>query len=117
MEKEDRNVRQQVLEVVELLASPGEQMQYAKSVPLACVPDELVCMFADDLFHPKWQPFVDAFSEPEHKSLAELYGRICIASKAFDRADLTVSAIQKLPEWREVMSFAKDLAVELKRNG
>jgi hypothetical protein len=116
MGKEDENVRRQVVGTVELFASPSEQRKYESDVPIACVPDELVC-FANDLFNPKWQPFVDAFSADELKSLAELYGRVCIASKAFDRDNLTVSAIQKLKEWREVISFAKDLAVELKRNG
>ena len=41
-----------------------------------------------------------------------------IAAKAFDRSgDLGVGTIQKMPEWRAVMSFAKDLAAELKRRG
>ncbi len=109
------NVRQQVVDTVELLASPAKQQAYANDVPIACVPDELVC-FANDLFRPKWQPFIDAFTESELMSLAELYGRVCVATKAFERDDLTVCAIQKTPEWREVMSFAKYLAVELKRN-
>ena len=117
MTEESRNVRQRVVEHVEMLASASDQMKYERDVPIACVPDELVCGFTDDLFHPKWEPFLNAFTEEELKSLAELYGRLCIATKAFDRDNgILVSTIQKMPEWRSVMAFAKDLEVELKRN-
>ncbi|RLB63666.1 MAG: hypothetical protein DRH08_10740, partial [Deltaproteobacteria bacterium] len=73
--KEEANIRQQVVDTVDLLASPAEQQKYASDVPLACVPDELVC-YANNLFRPKWPPFIDAFRESELMSLAELYGRV-----------------------------------------
>ena len=117
MNDQSKTIRQRVIDHIDLLASPADQMKYARDVPIACVPDELVCTFVHDLFHPKWKPFLDAFTESELKSLAELYGRICIAAKAFDRDNLSVSAIQKITEWRQVMAFAKDLSPELKRGG
>lgn len=118
MHEEPTAIRQRVLEHVEMLASASVQLAYERDVPIACVPDELVSIFADDLFHPKWQPFLDAFTELELKSLAELYGRLCVAVDAFDRSSaLTVGTVLKMPEWRAVMSYAKDLTVELKRNG
>jgi len=56
--------------------------------------------------------------EQELKSLAELYGMVCIAAKAFRKMDChSVGDIQKVPEWRAVMAFAKDFVVELLGNG
>jgi hypothetical protein len=118
MKMESNNFRAQVEEWVVLLSSASQQVQYERDVPIADVPAELVCRFVDDLFHPKGDLFLAAFSEREIKGLAELYGMIRIASKAFRAENChSVADIQKVPEWRAVMAFAKDLAVELKEHG
>jgi hypothetical protein len=118
MNEESKGYRGRVIEVIECLASPADQMKYERDVPIADVPAELVCGFVDDVYHPKSELFLNAFTEQELKSLAELYGRVCIASGAFTKHDChSVADIQKLPEWRSVMAFAKDLVVELKGNG
>jgi hypothetical protein len=118
MKEDTQAVRQRVIDHVEMLADAGAQLQYEREVPIASVPDELVCGFCDDLFHPKWQPFLDAFTEEELKSLSELYGRLCAAADEFDRdGDFSMQTIQKIPKWREVMAFAKGLATELRQNG
>ena len=107
-----------MIEHIEMLSNAAAQIKYERDVPIACVPDELVCGFTDDLYHPKWQPFIDAFNEAELKSLSELYGMLCIAARAFDRSgDMTIVNIQKSQEWRAVISFAKDLTPELKYRG
>lgn len=103
------DIRKAVLEHVLLLASPAEQG--------ACLPDELVCGFVDDLFHPKSPEFVDAFDEEELKDLAELYGILCLAARSFsNEKDRTVSNFQKNLVFREVMAFAKELQNRFKRN-
>ncbi len=117
MNEQSKQYRQRVVEQIELLASPSDQMKYERDVPIADVPAELICGFADDLYHPKSELFLNAFTDLELRSLAELYGMICIASKAFTKQDChCVADIQKTPEWRSVMAFAKDLVVKLKRN-
>ncbi len=117
MKKESKEFRKVVLENIELLASPSGQLKYERYVPIADVPSELVCGFVDDLYHPNSEMFLNAFTEQELKSLAELYGMICIASNTFNKIDVhAVSEIQKVAEWRPFMSFAKDLAVELKKD-
>ena len=118
MKEPSRNIRDRVVEHVALLASASDQRQYERDVPIASVPDELICGFTDDLYHPKSQAFLDAFIEEDLQSLAELYGLLCAASKEFAKAErLTLDDILKIPEWRSVMAFAKDLLVDLERNG
>lgn len=110
MNDASRRFRQQVIDHVEMLASLSEQIKYEKDVPIADIPGELVCIY-DELFRPKSEDFLNAFTEDEIKSLAELYGMICIASKAFKGKG--VVELQKLPEWRAVVTFSKDLLVKL----
>ena len=84
--------------------------QMETDVQIANVPAELVCMFCDDLYHPKSQTSLDAFNEAELKDLAALYGLLHHASEAInDLETLTVVDLQKKPEWRVVMNFAKEL--------
>jgi hypothetical protein len=111
------NIRQAVLAHVALVASAGAQIDHERSTPTADVPAELICGFVDDLYHPKSQALLDAFTEAELRDLAEFYGRLCVASEAFERADArSVVAILKLPDWRSTMVFAKDLHVRLQRD-
>lgn len=110
MDKKSETVRVAVLEHVRLLARASLQLEYEEDVSVANVPEELVCTFCDDLFHPKSQIFLDAFTEDELKHLAELYGLLCVASRRMKESyPLRVANLQKLPEWRSVMTFAKEL--------
>lgn len=110
MEKESKAIRRAVIEEIDLLAHASLQAKYETDVPVANVSAELFCRFCDDLFHPKSQTFLDAFSEEEIKDLAALYGLMHLASKAIDDSEiLSVADLQKRPEWRSVMNFAKEL--------
>jgi len=114
MDKISIAIRTAVVEYIRLLASASAQVQYEKDVPAADVPAEMICGFCDDLFHPKSQIFLDAFSAEEIKDLAELYGLMCVASrKMSESSPLHVTDLQKLPEWRSAMAFAKELLVTL----
>lgn len=114
MDKETTDCRTNVLEAVATLASPAAQLQYEHDVPIADVPAELVC-FGTDFYNPKYKPFVDAFTNDELRSLAELYGRVCIASEVINKKSChSVAELQKIKEWRSVITFSKQLEVELK---
>lgn len=107
-----------VFEHIRLLARASLQIQYENNVPIADIPAELVCMFCDELFQPKSQAFLDAFTADEIKRLAELYGLLCVASRRMNESyPLQVTDLHKLPEWRSVMSFAKELEVNLDISG
>ena len=114
MNEEAQAYRQRVVDTIALLASASEQLRYERDVPIADVPSELVCGFTDDLFHPKSRSFLDAFTEQEMKSLAEIYGMLCIASKVIEQQNChRVTELQKISEWRSVMAFAKGLEAVL----
>lgn len=118
MDKNSKAVRMAVLEHVRLLARASAQTQYEKDVPMADIPAELVCGFCDELFHPKSQTFLDAFTEDEIKDLAVLYGLLHLASRRMDDSPpLQVADLQKLPEWRQVMTFAKELEADFDMSG
>ncbi len=110
MNEKSEAIRAAVFEEIELLAHASLQTKYEKDVPIANVPAELFCGFCDDLYHPKSQTFLDAFNEEEIKDLAVLYGLLHLASQTIDESEiLSVADLQKRPEWRLVMNFAKEL--------
>jgi hypothetical protein len=111
MGEDAKAVRKAVLEYIRLLARASQQLQYEKNVAAANVPDELICMFCDDLFHPKTPAFLRAFTEGEIKDLAEFYGILCMASRKMKKSShsLRVADLHKLSEWRSAMAFAKEL--------
>ena len=113
MDDRSKTLRAAVLEHITLLARASLQTQYEKDVPAANVPAELICGFCDDLFHPKSRIFLDAFSAQEVRELAILYGLLHVASRKIGEvAPLQVTDLQRLPEWRSVMAYAKELEAD-----
>ncbi len=91
-----------------MLASASAQARYEKDVPHAFVVAELIEVFVTDLYHPKSPDFIEAFNEDELKDLAHLFGLVCEVSERIRDVQVhSVSDLQKLPEWRRVMSLAK----------
>lgn len=106
--------RKSILAHARLVASAEAQLRYEADVPIADVPSELICGYTDDLYFPTSEVLREAFSESEQKSLAEFYGRLCVAADAFGRARVTgVRDILKLPDWRATMAFAEQLVADL----
>jgi len=104
------NPRECVLEYLELLSQPSRQIEYETSVPRANSHGELVTWFCDDLFHPKSQQFLDAFTENEIKDLARLYG-LLIESRQLRACSL--ADLLREPEWRRIARFAMELVVTI----
>ena len=91
-----------------MLASANEQVKYEKAVPHAFVVAELIESFVTDHYHPKSPDFIEAFNEDELKDLAHLFGLVCEAAERMREMEVrSVADLQKLPEWRKVMSLAK----------
>ena len=108
------NVRERVIEYLELLSQPSRQIDYETSVPRANGHGELVSWFSDELFQPKSQQFLDAFTENEIKDLARLYG-LLIESRLLRASSL--ADLLREPEWRRIVRFAKELAAMLDGGG
>ena len=106
------SLRKSTIEMIELLSLPSEQLEYERNVPIADVPAELICGFCDDLYHPKSESFLAEFSENELKALAHLYGLLSEAAKV---TVPSVTELQKRPEWRSVVSLAKELTAHYKQ--
>lgn len=104
------SIRQSVVEHVDLLSRPSAQLEYEARVPIASIHGELVSGFCDDLYHPKSQPFLDAFTASELKELAHLYG-LLVESVRLPTG--SVGELLNQPQWRRVVEFSKDLAVTL----
>lgn len=108
------NIRERVLEYLELLSQPSRQLDYETSIPLANSHRELVRRFCDDLFRPKDQQFLAAFRENEIKDLARLYG-LLIESRLLRASSL--ADLLREPEWRRIARFAKDLVATIDAGG
>ena len=104
------NVRERVLEYLELLSQPSRQLDYETSIPLANSHRELVSWFCDSLFHPKDQQFLAAFTENEIKDLARLYG-LLIESRQLRASSL--ADLLREPEWRRIARFAMGLVATI----
>ena len=105
--------RRQVLDTVELLASPSEQLEYERTVPIAHVFGELV-EFANDLMRPRDAAFVASFSDAEINDLCELRGLVTHAARNIRGGDMT--SVLKSPEWRAVVHRAQELSAELAKS-
>jgi len=108
------NIRERVIDYLELLSQPSRQIDYETSVPRANSHGELVSWFSDELFQPKSQQFLDAFTENEIKDLARLYG-LLIESRRL-RASSLVDLLRE-PEWRRIARFAIELVATIAPEG
>jgi hypothetical protein len=109
-----RSYRECLIDVISTLASGEAFLEYEAKVPIAYVPDEIVCQFFDDHYHPKSAEFIAEFSEDELKEIGIFSGFLQMGSDAVDEAGSPdVAACLKLPDWRRMMKRAKMLATLL----
>ena len=108
------DARQRVLEYLELLSQPARQIDYEAKATIANVHGQLVSRFCDDLFQPKSQQFLDAFTENEIKDLARLYG--LLIESGLLRASSVIDLLRE-PEWRRIARFAEKLVAMLDAGG
>src|SRR5689334_17134815 len=100
------NVRERVLEFLDLLSQPSRQLDYEARVASANSHGALVSRFCDDLFRPKSPSFLDAFTENEIKDLARLYG---LLSESRQLRASSLTDLLREPEWRRIARFALEL--------
>jgi len=99
--------RPMILELLRLLSSEQEQLDYEANVPVADVPAELVCMWFDDQYHPDDAFFRSCFHPGELAALAGFHSFYAERHPQLPEAGGTIRAWLNSPVWREIMSEAK----------
>ena len=111
-EERDLSIRDSILDELAMLAEPNAQLEYENSLTGAgYAPTELVSVYCDDLYNPKSDSFISAFTLDEHRDLAHLYGLLVEVS--YSRYP-SVSSMLKDPKWRRVVEVAQQLNARLR---
>lgn len=92
-------------ELLGLLSDPEEQRAYARDVPIANVPAELVCQWFDDHYHATSMSFNRAFSADERRALADF--NLTFESRRSQLPDTgDIQVLQSSDAWASAMSAA-----------
>jgi hypothetical protein len=94
--------RRKVRELLALLASEEQQLNYERQVPIADVPAELLCMWFNDTYHPGhgWN---SEFTSGELEALARFHTVYESLAQRLPRAQGTVRTWLADPSWRKIM--------------
>jgi hypothetical protein len=82
------HIRTHLLGLLGVFASPGEQRAYQAAVPFVPAPTELLCGWADDLYHPEDPVHALAFTSAERAALARFNAELRRWADAIPRGDL-----------------------------
>ena len=106
-----------MIELLELLASPEQQVDYERNVPQAFIPDELVCMWFDDLYIPQDAYFRSCFSEAELAAMADFHTFYEKHEKELPRAVEGIAAWIEDETWQRIMARAQRTLVVFRDKG
>ena len=104
------DLRRNIIELVQTLASKEEQLAYERNVPIANVPAELICIWFDDLYHPQWDLFIEAFAPVERDRLAKFH---IFYEARHKRLPDSLAEMHQNPAWIEVMNEAQQVLKDL----
>lgn len=99
--------RGRILEVLRLIASPADQLQYQRSAPGIDVPAELFNQW-DDSYHPEDACFCSQFSERELVALARFADVIDGVANETPQRLPALDEFAKTAEWRRLLIGARD---------
>ncbi len=97
-------IRACIQDLLELIASKEEQVDYAKRVPIADVSAELVCMWFDDSYQPNSRQHKEAFSIKEQEVLSKFNA---FYDARVDSLPKTLDELQLDPQWDEIVREAQ----------
>ena len=105
------NTKRHIIELLQLLASEQKQLDYEKSVPIADVPAELLCMWFDDLYYPG---SIEAqFDSSEAATLARFNAFYGVERKKLPPGFGTIRTWLANPTWRKIMAAADEALKEI----
>ena len=100
--------REQIRELLQLLASEERQLEYERNVPHVDVTAELICMwFNDFIYDPREVESDSTFTDAERLSLLQFHKLYDARVKQLPDSQGTVRTWLANPTWREVMLGAQ----------
>lgn len=104
-------LRENIIDLIALIASPEKQYEYEEEVPIANVPQELLCMWFDDIYHPDRIDFKNSFNKQEIETLANFNQYFEERAKLVPQFE-GVKGLQQNSKWLEIQSYANTLISE-----
>ena len=104
---EAAQLRKNIRELLELLASEEQQIAYERDVPHVDITRELVSMWFDDQYHPDDPSLPSSFSSEELAALDEFHRFYGSRADRLPESKGTVRTWLACPLWREIMSQAQ----------
>ncbi|MDH5347015.1 MAG: hypothetical protein OEW13_03825 [Nitrospira sp.] len=98
-----------MIDLLRLLSSEQEQLNYETDVTIANVPAEFLCMSFDDQYHSDDSFFRSSFTADELEALAEFHRYCDKHSRVLPEARGTVQTWLAFPDWRGIMFEAKKI--------
>ena len=98
--------RVDIVNLLNVISDYETQIEYQQAVPYVGVPDELVCQWFDDLYHPTAEIFIAAFDEDEKQLLYKFNE---IFSEYADNLPDTIEDLHRSPHWQKVARSAKKI--------
>jgi hypothetical protein len=99
--------RDQVVDVLQLLASEERQLAYERDVPHVDVTAELVCLWFDDTYHADNAAFRASFTTDELAALAAFNALLDEQRLRLPESEGTIRTWLASPEWRDIMRMAE----------
>lgn len=103
----------QAIELLKLISSFDEQIQYEKSVPIADVPAELICMWFNDVYH-LTEDFKNDFTADELAALSKFNSFYDEKIPFLLDLKSELKEFHNSPVWKEVSEEAKKALNKLK---
>jgi len=100
--------RAQIFDLLRMLSSEEEQIEYERNVPHVDVTAELLCMWFDDFYHPNHKSFANHFNDREIEILDDFNRYYDERTEKLPESQGTVRTWHSSPVWREIMEKAKD---------
>lgn len=113
-EKIAKQIRQNVLEILELWSSKESQLKFQKDVPTAEVSGELFNLW-DDNYYPESDIHKIAFTEKERDALEKFNTLLNIISEKTPQNLPSIEEFILSKEWVELNEFAKEVIIEMSK--
>jgi hypothetical protein len=113
----DRRVRNNILEYLELVASPARQWEYQRNVPIAHVAAEICCMWGDTVGDGPETLNPAVYSDEEMAAIRVFHGVWDATWRAMPSPLPTLSESEKHPAWRRLRDAAEVCLAVLRIRG